>query len=366
LELFSFHYENHHFQLVSSSWTGLEQLFINGQEVSRKRSFGLGHSHDIQSPVLGCLKLDFKVQLTDKCVTYQLFKERELVMDGRTQLAHSNPIQQDNGSTDTPSVVPEPAAPKKPRGHWVSIVGLLFKLLKSAKVIKVALAGGAFAGWSLLYSWQFAFVLIGTIVFHEYGHLRAMRYAGMKTKGMYLIPFVGGVAIGERAKTQWQEVYISMMGPVFGLFMSVLFYLAYLLTENNFIGLTASISALINIFNLLPIYPLDGGHVLKAMVFSKKNRWAFIGLIAFSIASFMLFSQLGLYFLCFFIVLGVVDLAGSWHEFSTEQKISMDGYGIVISLVWYLLTVGLFLGIIALIAASALPGSEIAVMILQS
>jgi len=261
---------------------------------------------------------------------------------------------------------PNNSYPKKKRSHLITWLGLGFKLLKSVKIIKVALAGAAFSGWTLLYSWQFAIILIAVVVFHEYGHLRAMRRFGIPTKGMYLIPFIGGVAVGDRAKTQWQDVYISMMGPMFGLLMTAVFYILYLITHNHFIGLIASFSALINVFNLLPIYPLDGGRVVKALVFSGKNKWIYLLLLLFSAACFALSVVTGIVLLSFFIVIGVIDLIASWREFSSEEKTPLTPYGIAFSLVWYVGSIVVFLALIYLIAASGLPGSEIATKVLES
>ncbi len=254
----------------------------------------------------------------------------------------------------------------KTRGHTVALLAIGLKLFKSAKVIKVALLGTAVAGWSLIFSWQFAVVLVSVIVFHEFGHLKAMKYFGLKTKGMYLIPFVGGLAIGERAKTQWQDVVISMMGPIFGLFMSIVFYLAYLVTKNHFVGLIASLSSLINLFNLLPVYPLDGGRVIKALVFSLQKYWGFALLIAISAAGFSLALSAGWFFICVFIVIGLVDLLLSWRDFSQQKIKPLDTYGMWFSLIWYFLTIAAFVGIIMLIANTQLPGSEIAGIILSS
>ncbi len=71
------------------------------------------------------------------------------------------------------------------------------KALKSAKVIKVALASASLAAYSWLFSIEFALALIACLMFHEYGHIKAMKYFGMKTKGIYLIPFLGGLALSD-------------------------------------------------------------------------------------------------------------------------------------------------------------------------
>src|SRR5215471_2941130 len=189
--------------------------------------------------------------------------------------------------------------PPQRKGHMVVWLGLATKLLQSGKVLKVVLAGVAVSGWTVLYSLPFALALTATLVFHEWGHLRAMRRFGIPTKGMYLIPFVGGIAVGEQARTHWEDVYISMMGPVYGLAMTIACYLLYLATSSHLVGLVASVSALVNIFNLLPIHPLDGGRVVKALVFSGRNRWAFMALMAGAAAFLALSMTLGLALLTF-------------------------------------------------------------------
>jgi Zn-dependent protease len=263
------------------------------------------------------------------------------------------------------STDPAPS-PSQRKGHLVVWLGLATKLLQSGKVLKVVLAGVAVSGWTVLYSLPFALALTATLVFHEWGHLRAMRRFGIPTKGMYLIPFVGGIAVGDQARTHWQDVYISMMGPVFGLAMTVACYLIYLATSNHLVGLLASVSALVNVFNLLPIHPLDGGRVVKALVFSARNRWVFLAFIAASAVFLAVSVMLGLALLTFFIIIGAIDLMASWRQIETDRKAPLDRYGILFSGAWYLLTIVLFIGIIVLIARSHLPGSEIAVHILQS
>lgn len=259
-----------------------------------------------------------------------------------------------------------PAERPPPNRHSAVWLGFILKALQSTKAIKAALAAVAVSGWTILFSFEFALAITATLVFHEYGHLRAMRRFDIPTKGMYLIPFVGGIAVGEQAKTHLQDVYISLMGPVFGLAMSIAFYLLFFLTENHFVGLVASISALVNVFNLLPIHPLDGGRVVKALVFSGKSRIAFGIFFASSAVCFALALQFGLTLLCFFIVIGALDLLSEWRGIAFDTKPGLDRYGIVFSLAWYLLTVVIFIAVIFAIAATGLPGSTLATAILQS
>ncbi|MGB0941411.1 MAG: site-2 protease family protein, partial [Marinomonas sp.] len=94
----------------------------------------------------------------------------------------------------------------------------------------------------------------------EYGHLRAMKYFGMKTKGIYLIPFVGGLALSEnKINTRWQEVVIAIMGPFFGLLLSLASLVIYWFTGIEMFAGLAVYNALLNLFNLLPFFAIRWG-----------------------------------------------------------------------------------------------------------
>lgn len=259
---------------------------------------------------------------------------------------------------------PTPTPKHKERSGMV-LLGIGIKLFKTVKVVKAALLAATVAVYSVMFTVEFALALVAVLVFHEYGHLRAMKKFGIPTKGMYLIPFVGGIAIGDKPKTQWEDLYISMMGPVFGLLMTAVFYITYLLTNSHFCGLVTSVSALINIFNLIPVYPLDGGRIIKALVFSRRNAFTFVVLLVISALAFVMSWKMGLAFLSFFIVLGVVDLMANWRVPLAEDMTPLNTYGIWFSLLWYLGVILAFIAMILLIADANVPGSEIALKILK-
>ncbi len=355
MELFSFEYAGKHFALVASNASGAEQLLVDGQFVPSVRNSSVSVSHDFELAGSGAMRLDFKTDSLHGHVNYSLYQGQQLLVQESTPIVNAGQ-----------SAVSAPRSGSRFGGHSVSFLGLFFKLLKSVKVVKVVLAGSALAAWSILFSWQFALVLIGVIVFHEYGHLRAMQKCGMKTKGIYLIPFVGGMAVGERATSHWHEVYISMMGPVFGLLMSAIFYVLFLLSGNHFVGLVASVSALVNLFNLLPVYPLDGGHVVKSLVLSGQRFWGFTLLIVLSAVCFALALAYGLNFLSFFIVIGAIDLIASRRQFATHPQTPLDRNGIWYCTLWYFAVVAVFIAIIVLMEKTGVPGTAIATEILKS
>ncbi|WP_348946184.1 site-2 protease family protein [Chitinibacter sp. FCG-7] len=239
--------------------------------------------------------------------------------------------------------------PVKPAGklNLLGLGALALKLLKSAKMIKVALAGASVAAYSWLFSFEFALALIACLVFHEYGHVRAMKYFGMKTKGIFLIPFMGGLALSdEKINTRWQDVVISIMGPTFGLLMSLLAMLAYWLTDVPFFAGLATFNALLNLFNLLPILPLDGGHILKSISFSMNSVVGLIACVLGAAIGVAVSYAFGLALLGFLLLIGSLEIIFEWRSRHQSHLLPLDRYGQVFSLVWYLLTVGALIGII--------------------
>lgn len=162
-----------------------------------------------------------------------------------------------------------------------SMMALLFIGLKVLKSAKVLLALGSLLVYSVLLSWQTAIVFLAGLCVHEYGHVWAMRKCGIPTKGFYLIPFVGGVCSPERSfKERFEEAYVASMGPIFGLLAALpCLGLSYLLTGSLSRAVTAmNFVIIVNMFNLLPITPMDGGRIIRAVV-SSFSRWAGIGLV---------------------------------------------------------------------------------------
>lgn len=363
MQLFSFDYANRVFSVDATPATGEEIVTVDSVVVSQKYNFGITSEHSFALDEVGELKLIYVLNLRAADVNYELWVNGERVMEAAAAVASQDlgsEVQMQSDQVAMPSNKPTRS------NSWLSIALVAFKLLKAVQVFKVALLAASVAVYSVMFTLEFAFALIAVLVFHEYGHLRAMKKCGLPTKGMYLIPFVGGIAVGDMPKTRWQDVYISMMGPVFGLIMTVAFYVAYLITDSHFAGLVASTSALLNLFNLIPVYPLDGGRVVKSLVFSGRNYLALVALLVISAVCFVAAWKLGFYFITFFIVLGVIDIVAGWRVGLAEDITPLKTYGIWFSVVWYLIVVAMFLGMIVLIAQDGLPGSEIALKVLAS
>ncbi len=224
----------------------------------------------------------------------------------------------------------------------VSIIGLgslALKLFKSAKVIKVLFAAGSLAAYSWLFSLPFALALILCLVFHEYGHIKAMKYFGLKTKGIYLIPFIGGLALSDdKINTRWQDVVISIMGPFFGLLLSILCLILYAITDIELLAGLAVFNALLNLFNLLPVLPLDGGHILKSIAFSINTVLGLVLCMAGALLGIAACYIFGLTLIGFLLAIGSIEILFEWKRRHETNLLPLARYGQVVSAAWYVVT----------------------------
>ena len=249
----------------------------------------------------------------------------------------------------------------------IGIAGLGLKLLKSAKVIKVLFAAGSLAAYSWLFSIEFAIALILCLVFHEYGHIKAMKYFGLKTKGIYLIPFVGGLALSDdKINTRWQDIVISIMGPFFGLILSITCLVGYWLTDIEILAGLAVFNALLNLFNLLPILPLDGGHVLKSIAFSINSKVGLVACILGAVFGVYLSYHFGLALLGFLLAIGSIEILFEYKRRHLSDLLPLNRYAQIVSALWYIVTVAGLSSIIWLVGQTGNDALSLPLKILGS
>ncbi|MCP5088928.1 MAG: metalloprotease [Rhodobacteraceae bacterium] len=113
------------------------------------------------------------------------------------------------------------------------------------------------------------------VVIHEFGHVAAFRVAGHEDATFRLVPLMGGVAISQRSPdSQLHDFYITLMGPAICLAPVILAVAvqpaAYELSHDlgDFFWYFATLGAALNFFNLLPLWPLDGGRCLRIIVYA--------------------------------------------------------------------------------------------------
>jgi Zn-dependent protease len=144
--------------------------------------------------------------------------------------------------------------------------GLLFLLLKVKFVgtgLTMLLSVGAYA---LLYPVWFAVGLVVLIWVHEMGHVLQLRREGIKASAPMFIPLLGAfITMKEMPKNALAEARVGLAGPVLGTLGALAALGVYAGTGSPlFLGL-AYVGFLLNLFNLLPMLPLDGGRAVGAM-----------------------------------------------------------------------------------------------------
>lgn len=125
------------------------------------------------------------------------------------------------------------------------------------------------------------------IIVHELGHFLFLKIFNWNVDKIYLYPFGGCVKFNEKInKPLYQELLIMLMGPIFQLLFFLLlfhFHEQGLLSYRNYL-LYQNYNNTLLIFNLLPIYPLDGGKLLNILMqylFPYKRSNSFIIILSY-------------------------------------------------------------------------------------
>lgn len=120
--------------------------------------------------------------------------------------------------------------------------------------------------YAMAFGLNFAVGFVLLLFAHEYGHLVASRVVGLKVSSPIFIPFIGAVIrIKELPRNAKMEANVAIGGPAMGA-LSALFCLACYLWTNSMLMLVLSYTAcLLNLFNLIPCDPLDGGRIAAAI-----------------------------------------------------------------------------------------------------
>lgn len=133
--------------------------------------------------------------------------------------------------------------------------------------VKALLIVASVAAFKLGMSFSTALVMVVAISLHEAGHLLAMKRCGMQGTTVTFIPFLGAVASSQTTyANQRQRAFVSAMGPLAGLVTTPILGLLCAWTSGNinWASETSFIVAFLNIANLLPVMPLDGGQIVYA------------------------------------------------------------------------------------------------------
>jgi Zn-dependent protease len=215
----------------------------------------------------------------------------------------------------TARAVPEQGeTPAPERRARVGLFGLVAKLggtvVKALKTANLGWAAASGAAYAIVFPWQLAVALVVQLFVHEYGHVHAMRRTGMRVRGMYFIPFLGAVAVSEDAFTsRRQQAYVALSGPLWGSAIALVPVALWLWTGKPVFASIAAWWALINLFNLIPVSPLDGGRVLQALACSFSSILGVTLAVAGLGAAVLVGARLGYGIVWLVAALGATELA---------------------------------------------------------
>jgi Zn-dependent protease len=142
----------------------------------------------------------------------------------------------------------------------------LLKLLKLAKLAKVAGSVGSMAlsifTYSLIYGWRYATGFVLLLLTHELGHYVVARRAGLNVGLPAFIPFVGAwIQLKENFPNVETEARIALAGPLVGSTAALAVFVVWQLTDIEVLLAIAYSGFFLNLFNLIPLTPLDGGRI---------------------------------------------------------------------------------------------------------
>jgi Zn-dependent protease len=217
----------------------------------------------------------------------------------------------------------------KEGSHWAKILAplgaaglLLWKLkflfvgvLSKAKLLVLGLTKGttlftmlaSFALYWTAWGWKFALGLVGSIYVHEMGHVAALRKLGIKATAPMFVPGLGAfVRMQEKPAGPREDARVGLAGPWWGLGAAVVSMGVHAATGMKFWLAIAHTGAWINLFNLLPVWQLDGGRGANAL--SRLQRI----LLAITVVALWVVTREGL--------LVLLGLAVAWRVFQRGEE----------------------------------------------
>ncbi len=140
---------------------------------------------------------------------------------------------------------------------------LFFGLTKIKTLLSMLASMGVY--WAL-YGWRYAVGIVVSIYIHEMGHMWAFRRFGIPATAPMFIPMFGAFIRAQAAILKpSEEARIGLAGPWWGLGAALFFEILSQIFEQRWLSAVAHTGAVINLFNLLPVFGLDGSHAYTVL-----------------------------------------------------------------------------------------------------
>jgi Zn-dependent protease len=179
---------------------------------------------------------------------------------------------------------------------------LPLKLLKFAKfgttMLSMAVTIGIYAS---MFGLRFAVGIVVLIFIHEMGHAGAMKIEGLRAGAPVFIPFLGAaIAMKDQPRDVLTEAKIAIAGPLVGACAAAACLIPWSITGHPLWLVLANMGFFLNLFNLLPVSPLDGGRTVGAI---SRKLW-YVG-FALLVAGIVVFHN---YFLLIVVLMALPQL----------------------------------------------------------
>lgn len=156
---------------------------------------------------------------------------------------------------------------------------------------------------STTWDWHFMLLLIPILFFHEAGHWVAMRIFRYRNLRMFFIPFFGAAVTGQHWNVPgWKKAIVSLAGPLPGIILGSVLGIMGLISNQPLLIKLSLLMVGLNAYNLVPVLPLDGGHIMQAVLFCR-NRWLSLAFQIMAIVGLVLLGITGLIRFLFYLAI---------------------------------------------------------------
>jgi Zn-dependent protease len=150
------------------------------------------------------------------------------------------------------------------------MVKLLLVLLSAGKLGKLLLSGGTMllsvVAYAFVFGWRYAVGFVALIFIHEMGHYLAAKQRGLHVGLPTFIPFVGAwIELKDQPHDVETEAWVGFGGPLLGSLAALACYFAARESDSRLLLALAYAGFFINLFNLIPLSPFDGGRITAVL-----------------------------------------------------------------------------------------------------
>ena len=150
------------------------------------------------------------------------------------------------------------------------MIKLLLLLFSGLKFGKLLATGGTMllsvVVYAFVYGWRYAVGFVLLLLVHEMGHYLAARHKGLNVGAPTFIPFVGAwIELKEMPHDAQTEAYVGLAGPLLGTVGALVCYFLARTYDSNLLLAVSYSGFFLNLFNLIPISPFDGGRITAVL-----------------------------------------------------------------------------------------------------